>query len=190
MSEKDTYIQKIETILKETWNPLKITSEKYNGEYKTQAQMLYSLICRKETPELLGQYLIETEDENGWLTHKSVSRVKKVHKRLKRLFPRHIPLITDKTKFYNNLILVIGSVWTFYWLYFTVQSMIIESDEVEQMSFNEWGDFVSGVASAVTFVWVVLGFFVQSLATRSNTKALKAQLREFKDLAEQIEKRK
>lgn len=185
---KESYVGRIEKALISAWNPLSLNESAYEAQYRQHAEMVYSMLCRHEPFELINEYLIEEEDRHGWLVPDSMKRLKHLRKMLRRLFPDHIPRIQNKTRFWSVIILLTGGLWTLWWgaAFWNINTRY--SDELSQLSFNEYGDFVAGMASAITLVWLVLGFFMQSMTLRGNTQAVKAQLKEFKEFTGQMEK--
>ena len=82
---------------------------------------------------------------------------------------------------------VLGIFGTIVWGFIVAVTLRDEWNAAQQMALNEWGDFLAGLFTPIAFLWLVLGYFLQSKELRLNTKALELQQQE---LARQVEETK
>ncbi len=73
----------------------------------------------------------------------------------------------------------IGIAITILWTVFTAGLIAAKWDEVQSLTLNEWGDYISGMSAMLALFWLVLGYFQQSEELRQNTKALQLQQKEM-----------
>ena len=56
----------------------------------------------------------------------------------------------------------------------------LRSSNAEEMSLNEWGDFLAGASAPLALLWLVIGYFQHGDELRLNTEALQLQQKELK----------
>ncbi|OCL19730.1 hypothetical protein [Gilliamella sp. wkB171] len=56
---------------------------------------------------------------------------------------------------------------------------------VNEMKFNDWGDFLGGTFGTVALFWLILGYMLQKQELQQNTKALELQAEELKNTVEE-----
>lgn len=60
---------------------------------------------------------------------------------------------------------------TVLWLCFVVIYLYIQSENLFQLSPNEFGDFPAGTVAPLAFLWLVIEYFQQEQELRQNTEA-------------------
>ncbi len=83
----------------------------------------------------------------------------------------------------NRILAGIGIVCSI--LYITFISYVFSWKDLSGLAPNNVGDFLAGVFGPITTLWLILGFFQQSIQLRQNNKALSLQAEELKNSVEQ-----
>ena len=54
------------------------------------------------------------------------------------------------------------------------------------LSLNEWGDFLAGITAPMAFLWLIIGYMLQSKELKMNTEALFEQSNELREQTQAI----
>jgi hypothetical protein len=73
----------------------------------------------------------------------------------------------------------IGIAITFVWLTTIGTLVFFKWDSTQNLSLNEWGDFLAGVTAPLAFLWLIIGYIQQRQELKSNTEALLFQREEM-----------
>ncbi len=75
------------------------------------------------------------------------------------------------------------------WLLINLLLLVYKSDDLRNITLNEWGDFLAGFTAPLAFLWIIVGYFLQRKELQQNTEALLFQRDELSkqtnELAEQ-----
>lgn len=71
------------------------------------------------------------------------------------------------------------------WVAFMAWVLMKEPAVLENMTPNEWGDFLAGCFAPLAFLWLVLGYLQQGQELQLSTQALQLQAEELKNSVQQ-----
>ena len=72
----------------------------------------------------------------------------------------------------------IGLVLTALWIILVGVIIYFNWKSALSLKLNEWGDFLAGITAPIAFLWLIIGYMLQSKELKMNTEALVQQAEE------------
>ena len=80
----------------------------------------------------------------------------------------------------------IGFILTGLWAVIIGIIVFFTWETASSLKLNEWGDFLAGITAPIAFLWLIIGYMLQSKELKMNTEALLQQSQELQEQTQAI----